>query len=88
MSANEEVRSDVVTLRRIITILQVLPLKLFRCTVEEINIVLNYILGIGELLVNRVRTNIVIILIVLTIADEVDLFLGGLIKLPEKQTEA
>ena len=53
--------------------MQVCPLKLLRILVEEINIVLDDVLGVGELLVDGVRANVVVILIVFAVADEVDL---------------
>ena len=64
MSANEIVWRDIVALSRVVAVLQVLLLKLAGLMVEEINIVLNDILGVRKLLVDGVRTDVVLILVV------------------------
>ena len=73
MSANEIVRRDIIALSRVVAVLQVLQLKLVGLMVEEIDIILNDILGVRKLLVDRVRTDVVLILVVLAITNKIDL---------------
>ena len=73
MSANEIVRRDIIALGRVVAVLQVLLLKLVGLAVEEIDIVLNDILGVRKLLVDGVWTDVVLVLVVLAVTNKLDL---------------
>ena len=73
MSTNEIVWRDIVALSRVVAVLQVLLFKLVGLMVEEIDIVLNDILGVRKLLVDGVRTDVVLVLVVLAVTNKIDL---------------